>query len=54
MCVCVCMWGPLEELHEQTDVEDAPQYEEEAVPQADAGVEGWEVKVVVVTDTSDD
>lgn len=44
---------PFEELHEQADVEDPSQDEEQAVPQADAGVEGWEVQVVVVTDASD-
>lgn len=44
---------PFEELHEQADVEDASQDEEEAVPQADAGVERWEVQVVVVADSSD-
>lgn len=44
---------PFEELHEQADVEDPSQDEEEAVPQADAGVERWKVQVVVVTDASD-
>lgn len=44
---------PFEELHEQADVEDPSQDEEEAVPQADAGVESREVQVVVVTDSSD-
>lgn len=44
--------SPLEELHEQADVEDASEDEEEAVPQADAGVEGREVQVVVVADPS--
>lgn len=44
---------PFEELHEQADVEDPSQDEEEAVPQADAGVESREVQVVVVTDFSD-
>lgn len=44
---------PFEELHEQTDVEDASQDEEETVPQTDAGVESREVQVVVVTDSSD-
>lgn len=44
---------PFEELHEQADVEDPAQDEEEAVPQADAGVESREVQVVVVTDSSD-
>lgn len=50
MCV---RGGPFEELHEQADVEDPPQDEKQAVPQADAGVERREVQVVVVTDSSD-
>lgn len=49
---CACE-RPFEELHEQADVEDASQYEEEAVPQPDAGVERREVQVVVVADPSD-
>lgn len=44
---------PFEELHEQADIEDPSQDEEEAVPQTDAGIESWEVKVVVITDSSD-
>lgn len=44
---------PFEELHEQTDIEDSSQDEKEAVPQPNAGVESWEIQVVVVTDSSD-
>lgn len=44
---------PFKELHQQTDVEDPSQDEEEAVPQTDAGIESWEIQVVVITDSSD-
>lgn len=44
---------PFEEPHDQADIEDPSQDEEQAVPQTDAGVESWEVQVVVVADSSD-
>lgn len=47
-------YSPFEEFHQQADVEQASEDEEQAVPQTDAGVEGVEVEVVVVTDASDD
>lgn len=44
---------PFEELHEQADIQKCSQDEKEAVPQADAGIEGREVQIVVITDSPD-
>uniref|UniRef100_A0A8C0SBI8 Inosine triphosphatase n=1 Tax=Canis lupus familiaris TaxID=9615 RepID=A0A8C0SBI8_CANLF len=44
--------SPLEELHDQTEVEDGIKHEKETVPQARPRVEGVEVQIVVVTDAT--
>lgn len=49
----VLLHWPFEELHKQADIEDASQYEEQTVPEADAGVKSRKIEVVVITDASD-
>ena len=45
--------SPLEETHDQAEVEEGINSEEEAVPQACPSVEGVKVQIVVVTDAAD-
>jgi hypothetical protein len=45
--------SPLEETHNQAEVEDGIKCEEETIPQARPCIEGVEVQVVVVTDDTD-
>lgn len=45
--------SPLEETHDQAEVEEGVKREEETVPQARPCVEGIEVQIVVVTDAPD-
>lgn len=51
---CGVVYSPLEELHEQADIEQASEDEEQTVPQTDACVESVKVQIVVVADSPDD
>lgn len=44
--------SPLEETHDETEVEEGIKCEKETVPQARPRIEGAEVQIVVVTDTT--
>lgn len=45
--------SPLEETHDQAEVEEGIKREEETVPQACPCIEGTEVQIVVITDATD-
>lgn len=51
--MCKTVNRPSEELHEEADIEDARKNEEETVPQSSAGVEGREIQVIIITNTTD-
>lgn len=45
---------PFKELHQEAEIKEGVDHKEKAVPESNPGVEGAEIQVIIVTDSSDD